>query len=232
MPYPLASVLEQLAMVPDGVNVGLVIRHAEREDIPAGTFGQEVNLTSEGDRAAERLGADLAGERVLTMMSSPVPRCVQTALAILRGAGSSAEVVTDWRLGGPGAFVADAEVAGPLFLELPIPEIARRQLQDASPLPGMRPTPEGVEILLELVTSPPGKNGRLYIFVTHDIILSVLVASILHLSLEETGWPGYLKGVLLWRSNGELQLSWRELRATSLQPGGQVSLPWIRRPDG
>ena len=219
-------------MVPDGVNVALVIRHAEREDIPAGTFGQEVNLTAEGDRAAERLGTDLARERMLAILSSPVPRCVQTALAMLRGAGSSAEVVTDWRLGGPGAFVSDAEVAGPLFLELPIPEIARRQLQDASPLPGMRPTPEGVEILLELVTSPPGKNGRLHVFVTHDIILSVLVASILHLSLEETGWPGYLEGLLLWRSDERLKLSWRDFRATSLPPGGQVSLPWIRGADG
>ena len=196
-------------MVPEGIDASLVIRHAEREDIPAGTFGHEVNLTLEGTRAAEELGAALSGKIALTALSSPVPRCVQTALAMLRGAGSSAEVVTDWRLGGPGAFVTDAELAGPLFLELPIPEIARRQLQDASPLPGMRPTPEGVEILLELVTSPPGKNGRLYIFVTHDIILSVLVASILHLSLEETGWPGYLEGVLLWRTDGELHACWK-----------------------
>ena len=209
MPDPLASILKQLTMVPDGVSVALVIRHAEREDIPAGAFGHEVNLTAEGDRAAERLGTDLAGERVLTILSSPVPRCVQTALAMLRGAGSSAEVVTDRRLGGPGAFVADAEAAGPLFLELPIPEIARRQLQDASPLTGMRPTPEGVEILLELVTSPLGKNGRLHVFVTHDIILSVLVASIFHLALAETGWPGYLEGLLLWRLDGELHACWR-----------------------
>ena len=201
--------MEQLAMIPDGVDASLIIRHAERESIPAGTFGQEVNLTVEGDRAAERLGADLAGERVLTMLSSPIPRCVQTALAMLRGAGSSAEVVTDWRLGGPGAFVTDAELAGPLFLELPIPGIARRQLQNASPLPGMRPTPEGVEILLELVTSPLGKNGRLHVFVTHDIILSVLVATIFHSSLEETGWPGYLEGLLLWRTDGELHACWK-----------------------
>ena len=196
-------------MVPDGVNVALVIRHAEREDIPAGTLGHEVNLTLEGARSAEELGAALSEKMALTVLSSPVPRCVQTALAMLRGAGSSAEVETDWRLGGPGAFVTDAEVAGPLFLKLPIPEIARRQLQDASPLPGMRPTPEGVEILLELVTSPPGKNGRLHAFVTHDIILSVLVASIFRLSLEETGWPGYLEGLLLWRLDGELHACWR-----------------------
>ena len=31
---PVASILKQLTVVPDGVNVALVIRHAEREDIP------------------------------------------------------------------------------------------------------------------------------------------------------------------------------------------------------
>jgi len=212
-----ASILKRLSAIPGEADVSLVIRHAEREDIPPGTFGHDVSLTAEGNRAAEELGAGLSGKRALSVFSSPVPRCVQTAQAMLRGARSSDEVATDRRLGGPGAFVVDAEVASPLFLGLPIPEIARRQLQDASPLPGMLPTPEGVEILLELVTSPLAKDGRLHVFVTHDIILAVLVASIFHSSLEETGWPGYLEGLLLWRSGGTLHLSWRELGATSLQ---------------
>ena len=222
-PDPVTSIMEQLAVVPEEVNASLVIRHAEREDIPAGTFGHEVNLTAGGTQAAEHLGAALSENRVLTVVSSPVPRCVQTAQAMLRGAGTSAEVATDRRLGDPGAFFVDAETAGPLFLELPIPEIARRQLQDAIPMPGMRPTPEGVAILLELATSPLGDNGRLHVFVTHDIILSVFVASIFRSSLEETGWPDFLEGLLLWRSDERLQLSWRELRAISVQLGGQVS---------
>ena len=212
-------------MVPAGVDASLVIRHAEREGIAAGTFGHDVNLTAKGSRAAGKLGAALSKKRALTVFSSPVPRCVHTARAMLRGAGSSAEVVTDLRLGGPGAFVVDTEVAGPLFLELPVPEIARRQLQDETPPPGMRPTSEGVEILLKLVTSPLGENDRLHVFVTHDIILAVLVASIFHLSLEETGWPGYLEGLLLWRCDERLKLSWRELRAASLQPAVKPACP-------
>ena len=228
----MASILKQLAMVPEEVDASLVIRHAEREDIPAGAFGHEVNLTAEGRRAAEKLGAALSEKRALSVLSSPVPRCVQTAQAMLRGAGPAVEATTDRRLGGPGAFVVDAEAAGPLFLELPVPEIARRQLQDVSPLPGMRPTSKGIEILLKLVTGPLDEKGRLHVFVTHDIILSVLVSSIFRPSLEETVWPGYLEGLLMWRSDEQLHLSWRELRATLLQPGGQVSLPWVRRPDG
>ena len=147
-PDAVASILERLSAIPADADVSLVIRHAEREDIPAGTFGHDVNLTADGVAAAERLGAALPAERAVTAVSSPVPRCVQTADAILRGAGSPAAVATDRRLGDPGPFIVKTEVAGPLFLELPIPEIARRQLQDADPPPGMRPTAEGIEILL------------------------------------------------------------------------------------
>ena len=206
--------MEQLAVVPEGVDASLVIRHAEREDIPEGTFGHDVNPTAEGTQAAEQLGAALSQYRALTVVSSPVPRCVQTAQAMLRGVRSSAEVATDRRLGDPGAFIVDAETAGPLFLELPIPEIARRQLQDDTPLPGMRPTLEGVEILLELATSPLGENGRLHVFVTHDIILSVFMSSIFHSSLEETGWPWYLEGLLLWRSADGIQARWSRSHQT------------------
>ena len=196
-------------MVPEGVDASLVIRHAEREDIPPGTFGHDVNLTAGGTQAAEQLGAGLSQYRALTVVSSPVPRCVQTAQAMLRGAGSADQVATELRLGGPGAFVVDAETVGPLFLELPIPEIACRQLRDETPLPGMRPTPEGVEILLNLVTSPLHKEGRLHVFVTHDIVLSVFVASIFRSSVEETEWPGYLEGMLLWCDKGRVQFSWK-----------------------
>ena len=220
VPDPVASLLEQLAMVPGGADASLVIRHAEREEIPAGTFGHDVNLTAEATRAAEQLGAALSENRALTVVSSPVPRCVQTALAMLRGAGSSAEVVADRRLGGPGAFVVDAEAAGPLFLELAIPEIARRQLQDETPPPGMRPASDGVEILLELATSPLYEKGRLHVLVTHDIVLSVFVASIFRAPVEEIGWPDYLEGLLLWRCAGRLYFSWKGRNGNMIQPGG------------
>ena len=220
-PDLVASLLERLAAVPEGADVSLVIRHAEREEIPMGTFGHDVNLTTEGTRAAEQLGAALSEGRALRMLSSPVPRCVQTAQALLRGAGSSAVVKTDSRLGGPGAFVVDPETAGPLFLELPIPEVARRQLHDTSSLPGMRPTSEGVEMLLDLVTSPLGNEGKIHVFVTHDIILSVFAAALYGKCVDEIGWPDFLEGMLFWRSGDRLELSWRGLRQGFCHPLGR-----------
>ena len=206
------SILERLTTVPRDVDASLVVRHAEREEIPEGTFGFGVSLTAQGVRAAERLGAALSDRRTINAVSSPVPRCVQTARAILRGAGLSSEVATERRLGDPGAFVLDPEISGPLFLELPIPEIARRQLQDTAPLPGMRPTAGGVKVLLDLIAGSLTEKSRLHVYVTHDIVLAVLAARIFRLPLEEIGWPGYLEGLLLWRSVSGVSASWRGLQ--------------------
>ena len=220
-PDPVASILERLATVPEGVDVSLVIRHAEREEIPMGAFGHDVNLTARGLQNAEHLGAVLFEKRTITAVSSPVTRCIQTTCGILVGAGSSAKVITDRRLGHPGAFIVDPEIAGPLFLELPVLEIARLQLQDETPLPGMRRTKEGVAILLDLVTGNLGGNGGLDVFVTHDVILAVLVSSIFGLTIEEAGWPDFLEGLLLSCLDGSFHASWRETRQGFCHPLGR-----------
>ena len=216
-PHPVASILERLATVPEDVDVSLVIRHAEREETPAGTYGYDVNLTDHGRRTAKQLGTTMSEKRMMTVISSPVPRCVHTAQQILHGADSSSKVVTDRRLGDPGAFIIDPEIAGSPFLEVPIPEIARRQLHDDARLPGMRQTADGVAILLALVTGDPGENGKLTVYVTHDVILGVLVGSIFRLSVEQVGWPAFLEGLLLWRRGGRLHCSWRQISLSAMK---------------
>ena len=210
------TIAERLSHIPGPADAALIIRHAEREGIPTGEFGVDIPLTARGVAEAERLGeALICAGKEFRVVSSPVPRCVQTGKAILRGAGCPGGVALDRRLGDPGPFVVDTDAGGPLFLEVPVPEIVRRQLQQAEPLPGMRPTPDGVEILLSLTADELENNGRLSVYVTHDAILAVLLASLFRLPLEETGWPDYLDGLLLWRSDGRLRLSWLGLQQAS-----------------
>lgn len=220
------SIANRLAMIPAASGVALVVRHAEREEIPAGAFGSEAALTPHGVEAAEHLGAVLRVRERAEIVSSPVHRCVQTAAAILHGSGWPGQISLDPLLGEPGPFVVDPEVSGPLFLDASIRELARRQLSEAKPLPGMRPTEEGVRMLLRRTTGNLGQCGFLNVYVTHDVILAVLVASLFRLPLEETGWPGYLDGLLLWRSDGRLHSSWKCLRQAS-HPGlnAKVSTP-------
>lgn len=214
-PEPVASIAERLATIPQGADIGLIIRHAERGDFPSGDFGVDMPLTVRGVAEAQRLGALLAGRGQVKFLSSPVPRCVQTAEAFLRGGGWPGEVAHDWRLGDPGPFVVDPEVSGPLFLKTPIQELARRQLSNPHPLPGMRPTSEGVRMILDLAAGDLEQNGRLNIYITHDAILAVLVAHLFRVSIEEMNWPDYLDGLLLWRSRERLHFTWRGLQQAS-----------------
>ncbi len=171
LPGAVASIAGRLASVPPEADAALVLRHAEREAIPPGTFGEDVRLTSGGVAAAEGLGSLLSIRYPSGIRSSPLSRCTDTASAIARGAGWEAGPVHDRLLGDHGPFVTDASVCGPLFLETGIRELVRRQLSDGPPPPGMRPTGEGVGLLLDMVSGGLRRNGRLQIHVTHDAIL-------------------------------------------------------------
>ncbi len=214
-------IVEQLSNLPDKADAALILRHAEREEIPQGTFGVDVPLTTSGVASAERLGATLSGIRPLVYASaSPVQRCVSTATAMLRGCGRPEEVVPDWRLGDPGPFVVDEEVSGALFLETGILEIVKHQLTHAEPPAGMRQTTQGVDLLLGLTTNDLCSRGRLNAYVTHDSILAVLVAYLYRIRIDEINWPGYLDGLLLWRSGDRINFIWKGLEQGSHPLGG------------
>ena len=220
-PAGVSWIVAQLSNIPAQADAALMLRHAEREDIPPGTFGVNVPLTPRGVASAERLGAMLSDQRQqLEVTASPVPRCVSTAQALLRGGGWPEEVALDWRLGAPGPFVVDEAVSGALFLEIGLLETVKRQLTQVEPPAGMRATAEGIELLLGLAASDLGRRRHLNIYVTHDAILAVLVAYLYGLTVDEVGWPGYLDGLLLWRCGQRLRFSWRGLEQGTRPLGG------------
>ena len=132
------------------------------------------------------------------------------------------EVALDWRLGAPGPFVVDEEVSGALFLEIGILEIVRRQLTCSERPAGMRPTPEGMDLLLGLVANDLQSRGCLNVYVTHDSILAALVAYLYGLPVDEIGWPGYLDALFLWRRGERLQYIWRGLQQVSYPFSGYL----------
>ena len=223
-PDAVTSIVDRLALIPAEADASLILRHAEREAIPEGTFGEAVPLTARGVTTAEQLGAKLSEQWALArVVASPLPRCIETGEAVLRGGGWGGAVERDWRLGDPGPFVVEPEVAGEFFLENGIWAIVRRQLSGGPPVPGMRATSNGIALLLALATGGLGQDGRLGVYVTHDAILAVLVAHLFRLSTDdviESHWPQYLDGLLLWPSDGRLHRTWRGLEQASHPIGG------------
>ena len=206
-----AALLSDCSLLPRELDVALILRHAQREDIPPGSFGADVRLTEQGAKSAERLGELLSARSPGRLVSSPVSRCVETAQAISRGAGWPTSVTTNWRLGEHGPFVSDPKVSGQLFFEVGIAELVRRQLHDSQPPPGMRDIAEGARTLLDFTSEGLGDCGRANVYVTHDAILAALVGWLFRLPVYEEGWPDFLDGLLLWRNGGLVHCAWNRL---------------------
>ncbi len=207
--------LAQVADVPTDTDVALVLRHAEREAITQGTYGNDVPLTERGTDSARRLGEALSARPPSAILTSPLPRCAQTAQAIIRGARWDCVAVADHRLGDPGAFVVAPELAGPTLLEIGPEAMAERQLTETELPPGMKATIQGVELLLDLIQSQLAARGRVSVFVTHDLVLAVLVGSLYGLNPSEFDWPDYLDSLIVWKQLDRLRFRWRGLHEAS-----------------
>ena len=207
--------LALLVDIPSDADVALVLRHAEREPITPGTYGNDVPLTERGTHSARRLGEALSSRASSAIITSPLPRCVQTAQAVIDGANRNGAAVADHRLGNPGPFVTAPELSGPTLLEIGPRAMAQCQLTEKEPPPGMRATDQGVELLLNLIRPHLADRGLVSLFITHDLVLAVLVGSLYRLNVGEFDWPDYLDALVVWKQSDRLRFRWRGLNETS-----------------
>lgn len=67
-------------------------------------------ITETGEQLARQLGA-LFSERLQSLRTSPLVRCLQTAEALRNGAAKDLSITKDRLLGDPGVFVLDGKRA-------------------------------------------------------------------------------------------------------------------------
>lgn len=200
----IASAIVNLRAWRDHCGLVVFVRHGEREPVASHEFPRhDAPLTESGRRAAELMGA-LLQDRLGAVRSSPVPRCVDTALAVIAGARRASAPAHDQLLGDPGAYVVDADRAMAELVSRGF-HPAARQLGNGEHLPGFADPDRATQQLLALarsllVTEP----SRVHVLVTHDLVLSTMAARVRGVALEEREWPGYLHGLAVWRE--ELQL--------------------------
>ena len=75
------KLLEKLQKIEDvdSRRIAVLLRHGERETIPAGTYGNDVRLTQNGVADSTHFGEALSCFKVRRIYTSPVLRCIQTA---------------------------------------------------------------------------------------------------------------------------------------------------------
>lgn len=179
------------------------VRHAERPPLPAGKTGDDLPITVAGQRAAQELGASLAG-RLRSLTTSPVRRCVETAKAIAEGARAELAPVPDSLLGGPGAFVLDADLAWENWLRDGNDGVVERLVRSDDAMPGMRPPSVAVAQLVALAAARLEAGEGVHVLVTHDAVLAPLVSRALGRS--HVMWPDYLGAAAVWREGDVMRL--------------------------
>jgi broad specificity phosphatase PhoE len=170
LPETMIATLEGL---PTDRPVALLMRHGPRFDLEPGRAGLDVTLLPEGEPLVRHLGKMMRG-RLVSLTSSPVLRCVQTAELLADGADVTLPIPTDELLGMPGAYVADTRLAGPAFRDEPYFDLMRRLCSSQPPPPGFHDPLEATRRLLAMMLEPAAPG--LHAFVSHDSIVGIAMA--------------------------------------------------------
>jgi hypothetical protein len=178
-----------LKNVPADRRVALLMRHSVRYEITTQAEIFTAGLTPEGIALARQLGSALASKRKIgRILSSPVGRCVDTALAMAHTARWKEKVHIENRLSHPHI--------APVWDVLPM-------------CYGKDPFPGPLHALVDLVFDRPEIPGVLDLLVTHDTVVGSLTAYLFCENYSNGDWPNYLEGAFLWQDQDEIQVYWR-----------------------
>jgi len=217
--------------LPTDTPVHLLTRHSIREDAGNDFADGSVPLTEEGIALAYEWGQHLSLP-IQALFSSPVGRCVDTAMHMAAGAHRASKLllaahtqpVIAASLVEPGCFVVDVNQAGPEFFRLGAQGFINRYLTES--MPGMlTPTAGLTKLATYLYQRQRQVNAAsLAVHVTHDTILAAFVSALQgkpRIGAED--WPWMMEGLWCWFGVEGMHWIWR---------GEQGLLPLFFQPDG
>lgn len=175
--------------------LALIIRHADRDKIPDGSFGNEIMLNQKGTENSFKFGEQLRNHKINCIYTSPVPRCVQTAHFLKEGYGQELPFYTTKALGDPGLHISDATLAGEFFLKHTLDEMYRRFIANEA-TPGV---PDAISFEKEMSSfiKDKTKENGLTIFITHDSLIAFYHYCLNKKIYTKDNWVKYLNGILI-----------------------------------
>lgn len=205
------ATLQLLKEIPTDKPVVMLLRHSVRPPLPPEGENFSVPLTEEGVRLARELGQRLCG-RLRSLRTSPFVRCMETARALLDGAGADLPIAPDKLLGEPGIFIVDRQVALQHWQERGHKGMMAHLAQEDKPLPGMAAPEAAARFLVHHMLSASGTEPGCHVFVTHNSIITVAVARLLGKPLGADAWPWFLEAAFFWRVGETLHIAYRDHR--------------------
>lgn len=196
--------------LPSDLPVAMLVRHSVRPFLISGARGDEVSLTEEGVNLAEKLGFAIK-EKISRIFSSPVLRCVQTGDAIARGAGKEAVSIQSDVLGAPGAFSFGTRGSGEFWRRKGHKDTLAYLSTADKPVENMPEPNWAARYLLNMMVKETESEGGLNVFVTHDSLITALVAQITGTALKRNQWPQYLDSVFFYKTENHLHLLYKDI---------------------
>ena len=189
------KIIHELKKYSNHHNLSIILRHASREPIPIGEFGNEVLINEKGIADSIRFGEQLKKYELNKIFSSPIQRCIQTAECIAEGYQRSIEIIATKALGDPGLHVTDETVAGRFYIEHGMGEMYQRFINGTN-IPGMT-TPDIYYERMNDFIRENVKGKGITLFITHDSLIAFY-----HYCLNKTvytteNWVPYLGGIIL-----------------------------------
>lgn len=176
-----------------------------------------VTYAEEARKRTEKVGQYLKGvidEKGLQLSSaraSDDSHTIETCRALLEGAGSGLTVTPDRLLGSPSIFVTDEEVAADTF-DKRGKAFCKEALMRGDRLPGWSTDPraDSKKLLAHLFGCITGENG-IGLFVSHDIVIGLVVSLCLGKPMQLQELPGPLEGaVFRLNRDGSIDFSYRD----------------------
>ncbi|WP_298393689.1 histidine phosphatase family protein [Flavobacterium sp.] len=171
----------------------LLIRHGDRDAIPAGSFGNEVLLNEKGKQNAQSFGEKLKTSKITKIYTSPVERCVQTAEYIAKGYGKAVNIIQTTALGAPGLHINDEKTAGAFYLQQGF-DVMYESFINGVMVPGVA-TPERLNQDLTDFINNNSEEKETTIFITHDMLIAFYHFSINKTVYTKENWVNYLSGI-------------------------------------
>ncbi|MFE8071988.1 histidine phosphatase family protein [Marinobacteraceae bacterium S3BR75-40.1] len=197
-----------LEKVPSDQPVVVLLRHSIRDELPPDGIGYMLPITEEGKQQGEKLG-QILGDRLKTLHSSPLARCLETADALNKGAGLELPITEDRLLGDPGVFVIDGELAWSNWERLGSKGVMRHLITENDALPGMARPGEAAHRLVSHMLAASENRVGMHVFVTHDSLVMATAARLLWEPLDQGAYPDYLEGVFFWQGDGGIHTAYR-----------------------
>jgi broad specificity phosphatase PhoE len=187
--------IEELKKYSADSKIAMLIRHADREPIPEGDFGNEIPINETGKKNAIEFGAKLKEHQINKILTSPIYRCIQTAEHISRGYGQKLEITVTKSLGDPGLHLSDEQLAGEFYLKHGFEELYRKFI-NGEEMPGVV-TPKAYHDKMDTLLKEHTSEKGLTIFVTHDSLIAFYDFCISGRIYSKENWVKYLTGLVL-----------------------------------